>query len=80
MIEEGFEGRIVGGLMIGAEHPPVTIDYVNPEHPWPALEDLKKMGGGCNSPGTPLHISPLYPQGLVLLRSATPYKPARSRY
>jgi FO synthase subunit 1 len=24
---------------------PLTIDYVNPEHPWPAIEDLKKMAG-----------------------------------
>jgi FO synthase subunit 1 len=24
---------------------PVTIDYVNPEHPWPAIEDLKKIAG-----------------------------------
>jgi len=24
---------------------PVTIDYVNPEHPWPAIEDLKRIVG-----------------------------------
>lgn len=24
---------------------PVTIDYVNPEHPWPAIEELKKIAG-----------------------------------
>jgi FO synthase subunit 1 len=24
---------------------PLTIDYVNPEHPWPAVEDLKKLVG-----------------------------------
>jgi FO synthase subunit 1 len=24
---------------------PITIDYVNPEHPWPAVEDLKKIVG-----------------------------------
>jgi FO synthase subunit 1 len=24
----------------------VTIDYVNPEHPWPALEDLRKITVG----------------------------------
>ncbi len=24
---------------------PITIDYVNPEHPWPALEELKKIVG-----------------------------------
>jgi FO synthase subunit 1 len=24
---------------------PLTIDYVNPEHPWPAVEDLKKIVG-----------------------------------
>jgi 7,8-didemethyl-8-hydroxy-5-deazariboflavin synthase len=24
---------------------PVTIDYVNPEHPWPAIEELKKIVG-----------------------------------
>jgi len=24
---------------------PVTIDYVNPEHPWPALEDLRAIAG-----------------------------------
>ena len=24
---------------------PVTIDYVNPEHPWPALDELKKIVG-----------------------------------
>jgi FO synthase subunit 1 len=24
---------------------PLTIDYVNPEHPWPAVEDLKKIAG-----------------------------------
>jgi len=24
---------------------PVTIDYVNPEHPWPAFNDLKKIVG-----------------------------------
>jgi FO synthase subunit 1 len=26
---------------------PVTIDYVNPEHPWPALEDLKTIVGNA---------------------------------
>jgi FO synthase subunit 1 len=26
---------------------PVTIDYVNPEHPWPAIEDLKKIAGNA---------------------------------
>jgi FO synthase subunit 1 len=26
---------------------PLTIDYVNPEHPWPALEDLRKRFYGC---------------------------------
>ena len=24
---------------------PLTIDYVNPEHPWPAIDDLKKIVG-----------------------------------
>ena len=24
---------------------PITIDYVNPEHPWPAVEELKKLVG-----------------------------------
>jgi FO synthase subunit 1 len=24
---------------------PVTIDYVNPEHPWPAIDDLNKIVG-----------------------------------
>lgn len=24
---------------------PVTIDYINPEHPWPAIEDLKNIAG-----------------------------------
>jgi len=24
---------------------PLTIDYVNPEHPWPALEELKSIAG-----------------------------------
>jgi len=24
---------------------PVTIDYVNPEHPWPAIEELKAIAG-----------------------------------
>lgn len=24
---------------------PVTIDYVNPEHPWPAIEELKELAG-----------------------------------
>ncbi len=24
---------------------PLTIDYVNPEHPWPAIEELKKLAG-----------------------------------
>jgi FO synthase subunit 1 len=24
---------------------PLTIDYVNPEHPWPAVEELKKLAG-----------------------------------
>ena len=24
---------------------PLTIDYVNPEHPWPAIEELKKIVG-----------------------------------
>lgn len=27
---------------------PVTIDYVNPEHPWPALEDLKRIAGDAH--------------------------------
>ena len=28
---------------------PITIDYVNPEHPWPAIEELKKLvsSAGC---------------------------------
>jgi len=26
---------------------PVTIDYVNPEHPWPALEDLHRIVSGA---------------------------------
>ncbi|MDO5844903.1 MAG: 7,8-didemethyl-8-hydroxy-5-deazariboflavin synthase subunit CofG [Methanocorpusculum sp.] len=25
---------------------PVTIDYINPEHPWPALDSLKEIAGG----------------------------------
>jgi FO synthase subunit 1 len=25
---------------------PVTIDYVNPEHPWPALQDLRRIASG----------------------------------
>jgi len=24
---------------------PLTIDYVNPEHPWPAFEELKRIAG-----------------------------------
>ncbi|MBP2133922.1 FO synthase subunit 1 [Methanomicrobium sp. W14] len=24
---------------------PVTVDYVNPEHPWPAISELKKIAG-----------------------------------
>ena len=24
---------------------PLTIDYVNPEHPWPAIEELKTITG-----------------------------------
>ncbi len=24
---------------------PLTIDYVNPEHPWPELEELKRIIG-----------------------------------
>jgi FO synthase subunit 1 len=24
---------------------PLTIDYVNPEHPWPAIEELRKLVG-----------------------------------
>jgi FO synthase subunit 1 len=24
---------------------PLTIDYVNPEHPWPAMDELKKIAG-----------------------------------
>jgi FO synthase subunit 1 len=24
---------------------PLTIDYVNPEHPWPAIEELRKIAG-----------------------------------
>lgn len=26
---------------------PITIDYVNPEHPWPELDRLKEIGGGA---------------------------------
>jgi 7,8-didemethyl-8-hydroxy-5-deazariboflavin synthase len=26
---------------------PVTIDYVNPEHPWPRVEELRKITGGA---------------------------------
>jgi FO synthase subunit 1 len=26
---------------------PLTIDYVNPEHPWPALDELKKIAGSA---------------------------------
>ena len=26
---------------------PLTIDYVNPEHPWPALEELKNIAGNA---------------------------------
>ena len=24
---------------------PLTIDYVNPEHPWPAIEELRTLAG-----------------------------------
>jgi FO synthase subunit 1 len=27
---------------------PLTIDYVNPEHPWPAIEELKKIVGDAH--------------------------------
>lgn len=27
---------------------PLTIDYVNPEHPWPQIEDLKKIAGNAH--------------------------------
>ena len=27
---------------------PLTIDYVNPEHPWPAFEELKKIAGDAH--------------------------------
>jgi len=27
---------------------PLTIDYVNPEHPWPAIEDLRKIVGDAH--------------------------------
>jgi FO synthase subunit 1 len=27
---------------------PLTIDYVNPEHPWPAVEELKKIVGDAH--------------------------------
>jgi FO synthase subunit 1 len=27
---------------------PLTIDYVNPEHPWPAVEELKKIIGDAH--------------------------------
>ena len=26
---------------------PLTIDYVNPEHPWPAFEELQTIAGGA---------------------------------
>jgi FO synthase subunit 1 len=26
---------------------PLTIDYVNPEHPWPAIDELKKIAGNA---------------------------------
>jgi FO synthase subunit 1 len=28
---------------------PLTIDYVNPEHPWPALDELKAIAGDANA-------------------------------
>ncbi|HUT38224.1 MAG TPA: 7,8-didemethyl-8-hydroxy-5-deazariboflavin synthase subunit CofG, partial [Methanoregula sp.] len=27
---------------------PLTIDYVNPEHPWPGIEELKKIIGNAH--------------------------------
>ncbi|MDD1663413.1 MAG: 7,8-didemethyl-8-hydroxy-5-deazariboflavin synthase subunit CofG, partial [Methanomicrobiales archaeon] len=27
---------------------PVTPDYINPEHPWPAIEELRKVAGDAH--------------------------------
>jgi len=27
---------------------PLTIDYVNPEHPWPQIEELRRVAGDAD--------------------------------
>jgi FO synthase subunit 1 len=39
-------GRLIGcGVDDLGGVSPLTIDYVNPEHPWPAMEELKTIAG-----------------------------------
>jgi FO synthase subunit 1 len=38
---------------------PVTIDYINPEHPWPAIEELRTLVGNAQLRER-LCIYPLY--------------------
>lgn len=42
---------------------PVTVDYVNPDYPWPKIEDLEKTTSRC---GFSLHMRlPIYPTFIV---------------
>ncbi|MCK7490341.1 MAG: 7,8-didemethyl-8-hydroxy-5-deazariboflavin synthase CofG [Anaerotruncus sp.] len=55
---------------------PLTIDYVNPEHPWPAIEELKTIAGDAQLRER-LCIYPQYiKKGWYSPRFATPNKPA----
>ena len=53
--------------MIGEGISPITRDYVNPEFPWPQIEDVNK---DCLSAGFHLRARfPVYPEFFTLVNS-----------
>ena len=44
---------------------PVTIDYINPEHPWPAIDELEENCRRSGTSRTALHLSTVYRARMV---------------
>ena len=52
---------------------PLTIDYVNPGHPWPEEESAPAFCRKSYSQGTFVHLPPVYRERLVFNRIGTTY-------
>ena len=53
---------------------PLTIDYVNPEHPWPQIDRLRATDRQPCPPGTALYLPAVHPGRLVPGTSQIPYQ------